>query len=121
MELLLYLCTKSNIMALGDTIRKLRLAKNLSKQYVADSLNVDRRTYSAWETGRQDIKGSFIPLLADFFGVEIADLYKDETTINIKQSFKDSSINTAILIITDKEAINRVLDAIKQNNVKPYQ
>ena len=110
-------------MALGDTIKKLRLAKNLSKQYVADSLNVDRRTYSAWETGRQDIKGSFIPLLADFFGVEIGDLYKEGTNINIKQSFKDStgSVNTAILILTDKEAINRILDAIKQNNVSPIQ
>jgi len=48
-------------------------------------------------------------------------LYKDEKNINIKQSFKDSSINPTILIITDKEVINCVLDVIKQNNVKPYQ
>ena len=105
-------------MAIGDTIRKLRLTKNLSKQCVADSLNVDRRTYTAWENGEQSIKSKYIPHLAEFFGVEIADLYEDETIINIKQSFKDSTINTAILILTDKEAVNRVLDAIRQGDNK---
>jgi len=105
-------------MAISDTIRKLRISKNLSQQFVADHLNVDRRTYAAWEEGRQDIKSSFIPRLADFFGVEITDLYTGETNINIKQSFKDSTVNTAILILTDKEAINRVLDALKINDNK---
>ena len=100
-------------MAINNAIRKLRLAKNLSQQFVADNLNIDRRTYAAWETGVQDIKSSFIPRLAEFFGVEIADLFSNETNINVKQSFKDSTINTAILILTDKEAINRVLDAVR--------
>ena len=103
-------------MAIGNTIRKLRIAKNLSQQVVADNLNVDRRTYAAWETGAQDIKSSFVPKIADFFGVEVADLFSNETIINIKQSFKDSSVNnitTAILILTDKEAVNRVLDAMR--------
>jgi len=99
-------------MEIGDTIRKFRLAKNLSKQYVADSLNVDRRTYSAWETGKQNIKAKFIPRLAEFFGVEIADFFNNKS--NIKQSFKDNSMNKAILIITDKEMINRLLNAIKK-------
>jgi len=99
-------------MDVGNTIRKLRTAKGLSQQFVADTLNVDKRTYAAWEMGTQDIKSSYIPQLAEFFGVEIADLFKSETSINIKQSFKDSTINTAILILTDREAISRVLDAI---------
>ena len=105
-------------MAVGDTIRKLRISKNLSQQVVADSLNIDRRTYAAWEMGTQDIKSSHIPRLAAYFGVEIGDLYKEGTNINIKQSFKDSTINTAILILTDKEAINRVLDAIRMGDIK---
>ena len=105
-------------MAIGNTIRKLRLAKNLSQQIVADNLNIDRRTYAAWETGTQDIKSSFIPRLAEFFGVEIADLFSNETNINIKQSFKDSTINTAILILTDKDAVNRILDAVRMEDNK---
>ena len=100
-------------MKIGSTIRQLRTAKNLSQQFVADTLNIDRRTYAAWEQGTQDIKSSYIPQLAEFFGVEIADLFKSETSIHIKQSFKESTINTAILILTDREAMHRVLDAIK--------
>ena len=100
-------------MEIGNIIRKLRTEKKLSQQYVADTLNIDRRTYAAWEQGGQEIKSSYIPQLAEFFGVEIADLFKSETSINIKQSFKDSTVNTAILILTDREAVNRVLEAIK--------
>ncbi|GHT72885.1 hypothetical protein AGMMS50262_02900 [Bacteroidia bacterium] len=49
--------------------------KNVSQQAVADNLNIDRRTYAAWEAGAQDIKSGFIPQLADFFGVEITELF----------------------------------------------
>ena len=103
-------------MAIGNNIRKLRIAKNLSQQLVADSLSIDRRTYAAWEQGTQDIKSSFIPRIAEFFDVDISDLFSSETNIHIKQSFKDStgSINTAILILTDKEAVGRILDAVRQ-------
>jgi len=104
--------------AIGNNIRKLRLAKNFSQQMVADNLNIDRRTYAAWEQGTQDVKSNFIPRLAEFFGVEISDLFSSETNINIKQSFKDSTINTAILILTDKDAVNRVLDAIRMEDIK---
>lgn len=96
-------------MEMGNTIRILRRSKKLSQQFVADTLNIDRRTYAAWETGVQDIKSRYIPQLAKLLGVEVADLFKSETDINIKQSFKD----TAILILTDREAINRILEAIK--------
>jgi len=114
-----YLLRKINMdMSIGTNIRELRDAKRLSQQYVADSLNVDRRTYAAWETGAQHIKSCHIPKLAEFFGVEIGDLYKERTNIKIKQTFKDSTINTAILIITDKEAVDRVLDAIRMGDVK---
>ena len=105
-------------MAVGDNLRKLRIEKKLSRQYVADSLNINRRTYAAWEEGRQSIKSAHIPELANFFGVEIGDLYREGASINIKQSFKDSTINTAILILTDKEAVNRVLDAIRMGDIK---
>ena len=102
-----------SIMQIGGTIRKLRISKNLSQQVVADNLKIDRRTYAAWETGVQDIKSSYIPRLAELFGVEISNLFTNETNVQIKQSFKDSTVNTAILILTDKEAVNRVLDAVR--------
>jgi transcriptional regulator with XRE-family HTH domain len=76
-------------------------------------LHIDRRTYASWEQGTQDIKSTFIPQLADFFGVEITELFNEDKGIQISQTFENSTINTAILILTDKAAIDRVLDAIK--------
>lgn len=100
-------------MSIGDTLRKLRMARNFSMQYVADCLNIDRRTYAAWEIGSQDIKSSFIPQLAELYGVEIADLFYDKTIGSFNRSFKNGANDTAILILTDKESINRILDAAK--------
>jgi len=100
-------------MTIGSKIRKLRTDKHISQQSVADSLGIDRRTYAAWEMDLQDIKSIFIPKLADFFGVEISELFDQNKNISINQSFKNSTINTAVLILTDKDSINKVLDAIK--------
>jgi transcriptional regulator with XRE-family HTH domain len=100
-------------MTIGSKIRKLRTDKNISQQLVADNLGIDRRTYAAWEMDTQDIKSIFIPKLADFFGVEISELFSQDKNISINQHFKDSTINTAVLILTDKDSINKVLDAIK--------
>jgi transcriptional regulator with XRE-family HTH domain len=105
-------------MAIGNTIRKLRIAKNVSQQIVADNLNIDWRTYAAWEEGKQDIKSTFIPQLAEFFNVEISDLFENDKGIQISQTFENSTINTAILILTDKASIDRVLDALKHIDKK---
>ena len=100
-------------MTIGSKIRKLRTDKNISQQSVADSLGIDRRTYAAWEMDVQDIKSSFIPKLAEFFDVEISEFFSQDKNISINQNFKNSTINTAVLILTDKDSINKVLDAIK--------
>ena len=100
-------------MTIGSKIRKLRIDRNVSQQSVADSLGIDRRTYAAWEMNSQDIKSNFIPKLADFFGVEISELFNQDKDISINQHFKNSTINTAVLILTDKDSISKVLDAIK--------
>ena len=109
-------------MAIGNNIRKLRIQKNYSQQFVADTLDIERRTYAAWEDGSREIKSSFIPRLADFFGVEIAELFNGDTNININitDSLKENtnSMNTAVLILTDRDAVDRVLDALKQVKVQ---
>ena len=100
-------------MTIGAKIRKLRTDKNISQQTVADNLGIDRRTYAAWEMDSQDIKSNFIPKLAEFFGVEISELFSQDKSISINQTFKTATINTAILILTDKDSVSKVLDTIK--------
>ena len=101
---------------IGNKLRKLRTDKRLSQQEVADILKIDRKTYANWEQNIVDVKGSLIPKLAEIFGVEISELFTQGSNFQISQSFKNSTINTAILILTDKESVNRVLDAVKFMN-----
>jgi len=101
---------------IGNTLRKLRMERNLTQQSIADMLDIDRKTYANWESNQADVKGSFIPKLAEILGVEISELFSAGNNFHIEQQFKHSTINTAILILTDREAINRVLDAVKLIN-----
>jgi Predicted transcriptional regulator len=54
-------------MEIGENLRKIRESKNLSQQYVADYLGVERKTYLNWEAGESSIKSVFIPKLAELF------------------------------------------------------
>jgi len=122
---------------IGDTLRKLRATRNKSQQEIADFVCIDRKTYANWESNQADVKGSYIPKLAEAFEVEISDLFNQSKTFNIEQKFENSTIdtnsailmqkfdnstiNTAILILTDRDAIDRVLDAVKFNQPKTTQ
>jgi transcriptional regulator with XRE-family HTH domain len=106
-------------MNIGDNLRVLRTKKNISQQDVADFLGVDRKTYNTWEVGSADIKSSYIPKLAEYLQVEITDLFKEKmSNIIINQhnsENKDTSTNNSIvLLLTDKEAVEQVLEVIKK-------
>ncbi|SHE36037.1 helix-turn-helix transcriptional regulator [Chryseobacterium takakiae] len=95
-------------MSIGNTLRKLRTKKNYSQQDVADFLEVDRRTYVNWENGENDIKSDFIPKIASFFDVEIKDLFNEETN-------NESKDNSIVLIVPDKESVDKLIKVLKSN------
>ena len=105
-------------MNIGDNLRILRTKKNISQQEIADFLGVDRKTYVSWEAGAADIKSAYIPKLAEYLQVEINDLFKEKgNNIVINQQNydnKDNSINGIVLLLTDKEAVEQILDVIKK-------
>lgn len=106
-------------MSVGSTIRKLRTRQNKSQQEIADLLNIDRKTYVNWENDQNDIKSECIPKLASVFKVEIKDLFHDsdpkiEIIQNNHNKGKETSIlNGAILIITDKNSVEDLVNVIK--------
>ena len=104
-------------MNIGDNIRALRNKNNVSQQEIADFLGVDRKTYVNWEAGSVDIKSSYLPKLAKFLHVEINDLFKDKPgDIVINQHYpenKNGSINGAIFLLTDKDAVNDIVSVMK--------
>jgi len=71
-------------------------------------LGVERKTYISWENGT-DVKSSYIPRIAEFYQIEIKDLFRDKPgEIHINQynsNNNDSSINGIVLLLTDKESV----------------
>jgi len=106
-------------MSIGDNLRVLRNKQNFSQQEVADYLGVDRKTYVSWESGTADIKSSYIPKLADLMQVEINDLFRKKTcSVKITQQNTDDkntpSNNNIVLLLTDKEAVDQLVEIIKK-------
>ena len=107
-------------MFIGDNLRKLRERKNLSQQNVADYVGIERKTYLKWETSENSVENQYIPKLAELFDVEISELYHYESSkIVITQNNtdnKDYSMNSFIIILNDKEAVNEVVKMITKKN-----
>ena len=62
-------------MRIGDKIKALRKAKNISQESLANVLGVTFQAVSKWETGTTAPDVSLIPLLANYFGVSIDELF----------------------------------------------
>jgi len=106
---------------LGENIKKIRVNRTkYSQQDMADQLGVDRNTYANWERGENDIKSEYIPKLADMLNVRIEELFNSEKgNIQIFQKHiegKDNSLlNGAIIILTDKDAVTKLVEALNEN------
>jgi len=105
-------------MSIGDNLKILRNRNNVTQQEIADYLNIERKTYVSWEAGTADIKSSHIPKLAEFFNVEINELFRESTNrIVINQQNTDNkgtSVNGIVILLTDKEAVNELAKVLKE-------
>lgn len=105
-------------MSIAKNLRTIRESKNVSQQEVADYVNVERKTYMNWETGVSDIKSIYIPQLAEFFNVEIKDLFNENSSnLVITQNNtdnKDNSINGIIVLLNNKEAVDEIVNSLRR-------
>ena len=56
-------------MKIGETIKELRLERNLSQAALAKAIGVSQKAIDYWERGMNEPKASYILALADFFVV----------------------------------------------------
>lgn len=107
-------------MKISQNLRKIRVNQTkLSQQEIADFLGVDRNTYANWEKGENDVKSEFIPKLAQVLGVGIEELFEGhQKAIQIMNNHyegKDNSLlNGAVIIITNKQAVQKFADYINE-------
>lgn len=81
---------------LGMNIKKLRIEKGLSQQQIANKLNVDRSTYSGWETGRRMPDTAMIFKISDLFNVDVSYLL---------QAAKDPTKRPNIIMVDDEKIV----------------
>lgn len=104
--------------ALSKNLKRLRESKTkMSQREVADLLNVAPHTYGSWENGKTDIKGEYIPKIAEIFGVDIKELYEEDNIIKQNYGFnKCKSIgNGFVIILTNPEDVNKISDIIQSS------
>lgn len=65
-------------MFFAENLKYLRKKNRYDQAYIADMLQVQPATISAYETGRNDPKVSGLHIIADFFGVTIDDLIRKD-------------------------------------------
>lgn len=77
-------------MLLGEKLRKLRIARQLSQEQLADKLQVSRQTISKWELGESIPDTENLILLSKFYGVSIDYLLLNELNISSELETKRS-------------------------------
>lgn len=60
---------------IGEFLKELRKEKELTQEQLADKLNVSRRTVSRWETGSNMPDLDILVELADFYDVDLRDIF----------------------------------------------
>ena len=63
--------------SLGETMKKHRMERNMTQEFVAEALGVSRQAVSRWETGAADPSTSNLLALAKLFGVSAEELLRE--------------------------------------------
>ena len=77
-------------MLLGEKLRRLRIARQLSQEQLADKLQVSRQAISKWELGESTPDTENLILLSKFYGVSIDYLLLNELNISSELETKRS-------------------------------
>lgn len=82
---------------IGEHLKELRKAKGVTQEVLADQLGVSRRTVSRWETGSNMPDLDIIVLLADYYDVDVREIFKGEATEAKEIPVEKTANETAML------------------------
>ena len=85
-----------NQQKIGGFLKELRLEKQLTQEQLAEELGVSRRTVSRWETGNNLPDLSVIVELADFYDVDLNEIFRGERRMEAMDTeLKDTLLQAA--------------------------
>lgn len=101
-------------MKIGAKLKSLRESKGITQKEMEDILDVSHGTYCNWESDLHEVKLSKLPIIAKVLDVDIKELLGEKNNgITISQEFKESTVNGAVIILTDKDSVERLFDLLK--------
>lgn len=108
--------SQKKTMQIGAKIKSLREAKGITQKEMEDILEVSHGTYCNWESGVHEVKVSKLPKIAETLQISIQELFEDKKNdrIEINQRFKESTINGAVVVLTDKESAQQLVQVLRE-------
>ena len=83
-------------MSIGTTIKRLRRERDITQEQLAEQMGVSRRTVSRWETGNNLPDLSVIVELAEFYDVDLNEIFHGERRIEVMDTeLKDTLLQAA--------------------------
>ena len=109
---------------LGDLLKRYRTNCMLTQQQVADALNINRTTYTYYETGKTEPSIETLHKLVQIFNITYEDLLPSVDDNYVKDSFISSRTNQAIYNLSkDEQQIlisRRALSPEKQKELDEF-
>ncbi len=102
----------------SKNLEYLRKEKGMSRNELADKLNVNQSTISRWENGDMGVTVDNAYDVANFFNISIADLTGKDLTLNNNKKFDELELlfskNKDILTDEDKEYMRFIIEKRKR-------
>ncbi|MCY8235502.1 helix-turn-helix domain-containing protein [Priestia endophytica] len=85
-------------MKLGEQLKKLREERNMSREELAQKMNVSRQAVYKWENnkGYPDIQN--LIRLSEIYGITVDELIKKDSTLQLETDIKEEEINAGFYI-----------------------
>lgn len=98
---------------IGSNIRKLRVSKGDTQEQLAKELQISFQSVSKWENGAASPDISFLPLIAEYFGVTIDELFSYKlNALSYKERFIKFMVNSGVLKFGEFK--------LKSGRISPY-
>lgn len=97
----------------GSNIKKLRISKGDTQEQLARELQISFQSVSKWENGAASPDIAFLPLIAEYFGVTIDELFSYKlNALSYKERFIKFMVNSGVLKFGEFK--------LKSGRISPY-
>jgi repressor LexA len=102
---------------LGDKLKQLRKSKNISQKKLGEILNLSQSAIGMIESNKNGASSEKLKEIADFFGVSVDFLLKDE---NNKEEFETIDISTQFIPVPIVGIIRAGQPILAEDNIQGY-